>query len=319
MWVPVGVRPRRRACARTAAWPALRRQGHRRARGASPSPAARPLTRSRISPASTKPALEYSASFVTGSGLRCGVEEVTRRDPRPRPAYQHPEELLAWIAQPGGMTKQIADGGPAIAAPIRIPAGDRVLESQAPLLDEPKRKRGGRDIRDLVERQRRPGGHSPPRLEHRISSRRAPHTPVGKHDRRRSARNARILRPCAGTPRPGSAPRAASTADPTPRQPACSRSHHIHPRGATQPPSTRERHETQRSTADRPRRTGGEPWCGGPDRRAYRGAFSCAGPGGRPPRWRDPHRCSATPIASPARSSAALEAQVAPVAHALRA
>ena len=84
---------------------------------------------------------------------------------------------------------------PAVAAPVRVPASDRIVEAQAPLLDESKRKRRDRNLRDAVKRQRGPGRHPLTRPEHGIAGRPAPHAPVGEHDRRRGAGNARILDP----------------------------------------------------------------------------------------------------------------------------
>ena len=101
-------------------------------------------------------------------------------------------DLALGIARARGVAEQVADRGAGVAAPAGIPAHDRIVEAQPVLLDQRERERGGRGLRDAVERERGVRRHRPSRLHDGVAGRATPHAPVGEHDRRRRPGDARV-------------------------------------------------------------------------------------------------------------------------------
>ena len=139
--------------------------------------------RSRISPASTNPASEYSAPSVRGPGFPAAATNCRRVGVTRGWSNTRKKNASGGITHPCGVAEQVAHGRLRVATPGRVPAADRIVQAKVALLDEPHRGRGGDDLGDAVERDRGVGGHRPARVQHGVAGRARPLAPVREHDR----------------------------------------------------------------------------------------------------------------------------------------
>ena len=122
-----------------------------------------------------------------GAGRRGGCDDLAWGHRRVRVGADPHVERIARIARPGDMAEQVAQRRARVAVPRRVPALDRVVETQAAILRIAQRERRGGHLGDAVQRHRRARRHGLLGGDDRESVSGAPLPAVGEDDRRGDA------------------------------------------------------------------------------------------------------------------------------------